>query len=497
MISNKSQHSLNYLDAQDASPVTKKELWGFYSYGFGSEPFSAVVLAVTAPIILETLSAAISFDSDTGGACDTSIPGYRCYFYLGAIYLTPASFALFVNAISAAIQAIVFIGISSLADHGNNKKKMLITSGLVCSVFLILLLAVNSTRLYWLAAICVIIGNISFGASYVFYYSYVPILTRYDKEVIDAFNNPELDELEKFSVTERVGNRVSSWGFVAGYLGAIIILIISALITFYMPNPIYSFQVAAAVSGVWYLIFILVTWKLLKSRPGPPLPKGESYLTYSWKTVFNTISKAQKLSQVFIFLLSWFIMSDALGSIAYIAVLFAKIELAATQVELFIAAFISPIMAVLGCIFWMYFQRFTKLRTKTMIILISVLYLVIPIIGVASIYIDSLFTTIHELYIMAAYHGFLLGAIQSFNRSMFSDMLPVGKESELFGLYEITDRGSSWIGPLIVGAITNVSGTIRMGFFFLIVSMAIPIVLIMLVNSEKGKQQARAFEILY
>jgi UMF1 family MFS transporter len=489
----KDESLLSYsIGGESNQPVTKSELWGFYSYGFGSEPFSAVVLGVCAPVILETLSSLVAFDSDTGLPCDTSNPGYRCSFYMGSLYLTPSSFALFVNALSAALQAVVFVGISSLADHGRNRKKMLLASGSICAVFLILLLAVYKPSLYWLAAICIIICNVSFGASYVFYYAYVPTLTRYDPEVIESYNSTDT-EYEKFLVAERVGNKISSWGFVASYSGAIVCLVISIAIILLMDNPLYSLQVASAANGVWYLIFIVVTWKLLKSRPGPPLPQGENYFLYSWKTVFKTISQASKLSQVFILLSSWFIMSDALGSIAYIAVLFAKTELAATQVQLFIAASITPVMAAVGCIFWMYFQRFFQLRTKTMILIISVLYLVIPIFGVASIYITSLFRSVTELYIIGAYHGFLIGAIQSFNRALFAELLPPGKENELFGLYEITDKGSSWIGPLVVGAITNATGTIRMGFIFLIVNMVVPIFLTLLVNTEKGKDQARKF----
>jgi UMF1 family MFS transporter len=492
-LSDKNLHSAEFLDPEATAPVTKKELWGFYSYGIGSEPFSAVVMAVTAPVILETLSSLVSFDNETGLPCDTSHPGYRCSFYMGSLYLTPSSFALFVGALSVAIQAVVFVGLSSLADHGNNRKKMLLTSGTICAVFMLLLLAVTKPALYWLAAICVIVANVSFGASYVFYYAYIPTLTRYDQEVIDI-QNSDATEQEKFLVAERVGNRVSSWGFAAGYAGAIICLAISVLIILFMKDSLYRLQVASAANGVWFLIFNVITWKLLKPRPGPPLPEGESYILYSWKTVFKTVSQASKLSQAFIFLLSWFMMSDALGTIVHVAVLFAKSELAATQIQLFIVATITPLMAGIGCVFWMYFQRFLKLRTKTMILIISILYLVIPIIGVASIYIPGLFSTITELYIIGAYHGFLLGATQSFYRSMFAEMLPVGKENEFFGLYEITDKGSSWIGPLVVGAITNATGTIRKGFIFLIITMIIPIILVLLVKPEKGKQQAKAFD---
>ena len=48
--------------------------------------------------------------------------------------------------------------------------------------------------------------------------------------------------------------------------------------------------------------------------------------------------------------------------------------------------------------------------------------------------------------------GFVLGGTQALSRSLFSQLIPVGKEAEYFGFYEISDRGTSWLGPFAVRA---------------------------------------------
>jgi UMF1 family MFS transporter len=63
-----------------------------------------------------------------------------------------------------------------------------------------------------------------------------------------------------------------------------------------------------------------------------------------------------------------------------------------------------------------------------------------------------------EMYVLALYYGFLLGALQSFSRALFAELIPPGMESEFFGLYEITDRGSSWLGPVLVALCTDMLG---------------------------------------
>ncbi|KXN70271.1 MFS general substrate transporter, partial [Conidiobolus coronatus NRRL 28638] len=470
------------------TPVTKYERWGFYAYGFGSEPFAAVVMSVCAPVMLEGLTALVSTNDITGKPCGTHDDS-NCSFYIGKAKLNPTSFALYVTAISVAIQAIVFVGVSALADHGNSRKRLLLGTGLITALCCIAYLGVINRNLYGLAAIITIIGNVSFGASYVFYYAYLPTLTQNDQEVLDAKVNGTSEE-DFTRIVERVGNKLSSLGFAWGYGGAIIALAITAGISIAMGDSEYSLQIAAAINGVWYFVGIAVTWKWLAPRPGPPLPQGESYLTYSWKCMFHTLCEAPKLSQAFIVLLSWFLLSDGLATVVHVAVLFAKTEMGFTTFEIFLIAFIAPLAAGIGCVFWLQVQRIFKLRTKTMVIILNALYMILPVIGVISIYTKALHTKA-ELYVFGAYHGFLLGALQSFYRTMFAEMLPAGKESQFFGLYQITDKGSSWMGPLVVGAITEKTRQIRFGFYFLLCSFAIPFVLNLLVDVHKGIRQAK------
>jgi UMF1 family MFS transporter len=478
------------------NPVKKLERWGFYAYGLGSEPFVGVVMAVCAPVMLQGLSADISVDDITGQPCKGLDDQSNCSFYIGSLKLNPISFALYVTVVSVIIQAIVFIGLSSLADYGNNRKPFMLISGTICAISCIAYLGVVNENYYGLAAIITIIANVTFGASYVFYYAYLPTLTQNDKQIIDA-KLKGADPEEITALSERIGNRISSLGFAWGYLGVLVTLGITAGINSAMPDSDYVVQISAAINGAWYLIFIAITWKWLASRPGPPLPPGESYIFYSWKSVFKTFREASRLSQVFLVLFSWLILSDGISTVAYVSILFAKTELHFTTFETFILAFLAPLAAGIGCILWLQLQRIFKLRTRTMVIIVNTLYLVIPIVGIASIYSSSVLSKKYELYILGTYHGFLIGALQSYYRTMFSEILPEGKENQFFGLYQITDKGSSWIGPLIVGALTESTRQFRYAFYVLLGSFLIPFFINFLIDVKKGKSQAREYSQEY
>ena len=88
-------------------------------------------------------------------------------------------------------------------------------------------------------------------------------------------------------------------------------------------------------------------------------------------------------------------------------------------------------------------------------------------------------------------YGLNLGSAQSFARSMFGDLIPAGHEAGYFSLYEITDKGSSWLGPLVTSIVVWTTGSIRYSLIYLIIVMIVPSILLQFwVNFELGKKQA-------
>ena len=56
-----------------------------------------------------------------------------------------------------------------------------------------------------------------------------------------------------------------------------------------------------------------------------------------------------------------------------------------------------------------------------------------------------------------------------------ASLTPHGKESQFFSLYEITDKGSSWLGPAVVGLLYATTGNMRHAFVFLLVMVVVPL----------------------
>jgi len=84
----------------------------------------------------------------------------------------------------------------------------------------------------------------------------------------------------------------------------------------------------------------------------------------------------------------------------------------------------------------------------------------------------------------------VLGGSQALARSLFSLMIPEGREAEYFSLYEISDKGTSWLGPLIYGFTYQMTGNFRLALLTLIVLFAAGLGLLSRVNVRLAMDEA-------
>eukprot|EP00002_Diphylleia_rotans_P038156 TRINITY_DN8631_c0_g1_i2.p1 TRINITY_DN8631_c0_g1~~TRINITY_DN8631_c0_g1_i2.p1 ORF type:complete len:170 (-),score=29.80 TRINITY_DN8631_c0_g1_i2:111-620(-) len=119
--------------------------------------------------------------------------------------------------------------------------------------------------------------------------------------------------------------------------------------------------------------------------------------------------------------------------------------------------------------------------------------LTLPLYGLLGFFAPFGLVTVEELYAFGFVYGLNIGSVQSFSRTVFSDLIPMGYESEFFGLYEITDKGSSWIGPLIVSIILQATGSMRWALFVLIIFFIVPFFMLYNIDIAAGKIEAERF----
>ncbi|KAF9980966.1 Autophagy protein 22 [Modicella reniformis] len=493
------ERSDNSLDTKpDQKALTKREIQGWLAYAIAAEPYSVVCISTLAPIILEALASGYGRQyHNHDQPCDTNEEDYKCVIKVGTLWLDTASFSLYCISVSVFLQAFVFISMGALADHGTRRKTFLITFAFIGSISTILFSAIRTASLFWFAGVLVIVSNVAFGASWVLYYAFIPTLTRDHPEVLDVKKNVEAG-VETWAdyqfVRDKISNSLSSHSMAVGYGAGVCLLIVAAGIAVAMGQTTYSLQLGMALTGLWWFLVSFFTLKFMPSQPGQPLSGNVNLFFYSWKRLGKTLYEAKLLKETFKYLIAWFILSDGSSTIISLAIFMGKKKFLLDNTQLMIGAILVPLSALIGTYIWLFIQRQFKLTSKQMLLIISTAFVLVPVYVLAGF--SGVFGLVYkvEIWPCLVYFGLMLGPFQSFSRVMYAALVPKGKESEFFSLYGITDKSSSWLGPLITGAIIENNDT-RWGFVFPLCMMLFPLVLIMWVDVEKGIKDAERFSV--
>jgi MFS-type transporter involved in bile tolerance (Atg22 family) len=95
--------------------------------------------------------------------------------------------------------------------------------------------------------------------------------------------------------------------------------------------------------------------------------------------MYKRFRYAYKLSQLFLFLLFWFFVSDAASTVIQVAVLFAQNEVHVSSTMILIGALVELISAVPGMLIWHWIQRRFKISVKTIIFIVTLLAGFVPL----------------------------------------------------------------------------------------------------------------------
>ena len=104
------------------------------------------------------------------------------------------------------------------------------------------------------------------------------------------------------------------------------------------------------------------------------------------------------------------------------------------------------------------------------------------------IYIYVSVTTTLQFFIMAAMVAVVMGGSQALSRSLYAQLVPKEKEAEYYSIYEISDKGTSWICPIIFGLAMQFTHSYRLAMLSLIVFFIAGMMILLKVDMRQGKR---------
>lgn len=513
----------------DNNQIIQNNIKGWYFYCFSSEPFIVSVVSTYIPLLLEQFARINGVTVvDHSKPCMNLSEHCVIPLFNHRIFVDTSSFPLYTFSLSVLIQTVVVITVSGIVDQWNSiklKGNILVIFSIVGSFATYTISRLNNTRIYSLPALY-IVANSCFGVINVVGNSMLPIFVtksiQNDKSVAHAPNKSVLQD--------KLTNVISGRGASLGYLSALLVQIISMFLINGSRSK-QDIQLAIAFVGIWWVVWQLPMFWLFRDMPltysrnigtenivtssvdtsllrTSQLDTNREYVlnkhinwgifSYGWISLWESFKHARLLKDVMIFLISWFIISDSTTTINSTAVLFSKTELNMTTLNLITISILTMINAMIGAyIIPQFLSKRFSLPPKRILIFIICWTCVIPFYGI----LGFLFQNIGlkhklEMYMLAIWYGLSLGGLAAVSRSVFSLIIPRGKESTFFSLFSITDKGSSILGPFLIGLITDRTHNIRYAFYLLFTLLMFSLPFLEMLNIDRGKIEAEQLSLL-
>jgi UMF1 family MFS transporter len=421
---------------------TRKERFGWYFYDFAASAFSTTVITV----FLEPFLTVV--------AENASVDGVISPF---GINMNPGSFFFYCVSLSVILQVFLMPLVGAITDFTGRKKQVL-GSFAYLGAFSTMGLYFLSGDNYLLGGLLFIIANISYGIAIV---------------SLDSILNDIADEKSR--------DKVSSSGFAFGYVGGGILLLLN-LIFYSMASEDFkgmAVRISLASAGVWWAIFTIfpMIW-IRKYKIRNDIPEGENLVKIGFRQLGNTLKDIRKYPLTLTFLIAFLIYNDGVQTVLIAATPYGTKELGLSTATMTSVILMVQFVAFFGAFFFSWLS--SKIGPKKTILTTLTLW------SAGLIYAYAFLQGELGFWMLGGLIGFVMPGTQAISRSLYSRLIPTGKEAEYFSLYEVAERGTSAIGPLIFGLSFDLTNSYRFAVLSLIIFLIAGGLILVFFNQKKA-----------
>jgi len=424
---------------------SKREQNGWYFYDWANSVFATSGIALFLPTYVPMLAMAAA---DPGG-----------YVHPLGIPMAAASFWAYTVGFSVACQVLVLPVVGAIADYGRRKKECLGITAFIGAAAAMAMFFLKGSDYLWAGGLFVI-GNLAMGASVVVYNSFLP-------------------EIAPPEERDAISSRGWALGYAAGSLALLFHLLLVSRAESFGIDTNMAIRISLCSTGVWWAIFTVpVLFRLHNRGAARSLPPGKSLLGVAFGELAKTVRHMRGFPNTMKFLIAYLLYNDGIQTVLVESADFGAHELNIPVTQLTITVLIAQIVGIFGA---MGFNRLAKLFTaKTAVMIALVVWT-----GVLT-YAYAFVHTVTEFYIMGAVAGAVMGGSQALSRSIFAQLVPKGKEAEYFSLYEIGDKGTSWLGPPTFGLALQLTGSYRFALLSLIIFFVLGLAVLTRADVKQG-----------
>ncbi len=430
-----------------------REQRGWYLYDWANSAFSVTVVTLFLGPYLTSLAKAAA--------------GADGRIHVLGLPIDPRSYWSYLVGLSVGLQVLFLPMIGAIVDYGRRKKEALALTAYLGAASTIAMFFLADGR-YLLGGALFLAANVSFGAAEAIYNSFLPEIA------------PPRDR-----------DAVSSKGFGIGYLGGGVLLALNLAV--FMRASQFGISEAMAVrislcsAGVWWAGFTIPTLLALHNRGAAKvLASGQSAVGAVTSQLRNTFSHMRRYPQTLTFLIAFLLYNDAIQTVLAVAAQFGNDELKIPVSQLTLAILMAQFVGFLGAVA---FQKLAAAITAKRAVILSLIVWTLTL-----AYIYQFVYDVTQFFIATAIVSLVMGGSQALSRSLFAQLVPKRREAEYFSIYEISDKGTSWISPILFGLALQFTGKYRVAILSLVLFFLAGLLVLLRVDVARGERDVAVDE---
>ena len=366
------------------------------------------------------------------------------------------------NGIAALGIAIASPVLGAIADQGGRRKPWL---------FALSLISIAGTAALWFVRPDT--GDVVFALV-------AMAVATFGFELGTAFYNAMLPDL----VPDDFVGRVSGWGWGLGYAGGLVCLGLSYFV-FVTPDPApfgldralaEHVRIVMPLAALWFAVFAVPLFLWVPDRPAT----GRGVATVVRAGIagmIGTLRQVRRHANIARFLLAKMIYIDGLNTLFIVGGAYAAGAFGMSIDEVLIFGIILNVTAGLGAVAFAWIDDWLGAKPTILIALAA-----LTLLGVGILLVESK----QWFYILAAAIGIFLGPAQAASRSLMARLAPPEQRTEFFGLYNLAGKVTTPMGPFLVGLVTYLSQSQRLGMLTILPFLVIGMLLLTAVKEPRG-----------
>lgn len=393
---------------------------------------------------------------------------FATYFVQSVAESTTLGSTLWGNTIGAAG---IFIAVSApfvgaFADQLGRRKPWIGVFAMlaICSTAGLWFVAPD-TGFVWLALLLIFIGTVGSEFSIIYYNAMLPDIT----------------------VRERMG-RWSGWAWGLGYAGGLACLVVALLIFIDVDTPPFGLDKDTAehvratfvLVAVWYAFFSIPLFLFTPDKPRTGKTLKQAAVS-GWKQLKETVANVRKYKGIVRFLIARMLFIDALATVFAFGGIYAAGTFDMNEQDVLLFGIGLNLTAGIGAGLFAWIDDILGSKNT---MLISLVGLILTTSGVLLVTSDLLF------WILGLTLGIFVGPVQAASRTYMGRIAPEHLRNQMFGLMALSGKVTAFAGPLLVGWLTFVSDSQRIGMSIIVLLFLLGLLVLLKVPNISDENPA-------